>query len=106
MRRHCVQGGKLAEGLPRALRRAVKLDRVPDDLKPDLLFLAQLLDPLVAKAKAAAPDMPARAREAAKKIHQNEGKAYEVGVALVCLKDLGNQEAVHCGESLPPALLS
>lgn len=73
-----LQGGKLAEGLPRALRRAVKLNRVPDDLKPDLLFLAQLLDPLVARAKAAAPDLPARAREAARKIHEQEGDAYKV----------------------------
>ncbi len=95
MLHHCLQGGKLAEGLPRALRRAVKLDRVPDDLKPDLLFLAQLLDPLVARAKAAAPDMPARAREAAKKIHQNEGKAYEVSAAVFCVVDLGNVGPVH-----------
>ncbi len=73
-----MQGGKLAEGLLRALRRAVRLNRVPDDLKPDLLFLAQLLDPLVASAKAAAPDLPAKARAAAKKIHENEAQAYEV----------------------------
>ena len=77
-----MQGGKLAEGLPRALRRAVRLNRVPDDLKPDLLFLAQLLDPLVASAKAAAPDMPRRAREAARKIHDNEAQAYEVSTAV------------------------
>ena len=74
------QGGALAEGLPRALRRAVALDRVPNDIKPDLLFLARLLDPVAARLKAMAPDLPRMAANArGQQLEPQADKAYEVG---------------------------
>jgi hypothetical protein len=77
------QGGALAEGLPRALRRAVALDRVPGDIKPDLLFLARLLDPLAARLKALAPDLPAKARQARQQLEPQADKAFEVHPPLL-----------------------
>ncbi len=77
-----MQGTKLAEGLPNSLRRAVDLDRVPNDLKPDLLFLAGLLDPIVAKFVAIAPQLPEKAHAAVERIDREEEQAFEV---LPCL---------------------
>lgn len=74
---------KLAEGLPGSLRRAVELDRVPNDLKPDLLFLAQLLDPIVEKAKAVAPSLPEKAHQAVERIDREEEQAFEVRLPSV-----------------------
>ena len=78
------QGGALAEGLPRALRRAVALDRVPNDLKPDLLFLARLLDPVAARLKAMAPDLPRMAANARGQLEPQADKAYEVSSTVAC----------------------
>ena len=68
----------LAEGMPRALRRAVSRNKVPNDLEPDLLFLASLLDPLVEKIKAIAPDLPEKAQKAREQIEPAAEKAYSV----------------------------
>ncbi len=68
----------LAEGLPRSLRKAVSRNRVPNDIEPDLLFLASLLDPLVAKIKAMAPDLPEKAKKAREQIEPAAEKAYKV----------------------------
>ncbi len=74
----------LAEGLPRSLRKAVSKNRVPNDIEPDLLFLASLLDPLVEKIKAMAPDLPAKAQKAREQIEPAAEKAYKVCCLLVC----------------------
>ena len=73
-----VKGAMLAEGMPRALRRAVSRNKVPNDLEPDLLFLASLLDPLVEKIKAIAPDLPEKAQKARGQIEPAAEKAYSV----------------------------
>ena len=75
----------LAEGLPRSLRKAVKKNRVPNDIEPDLLFLASLLDPVVEKIKAMAPDLPAQAQKAREQIEPAAEKAYKVCCLLACL---------------------
>ena len=78
-----VQGAMLAEGMPRALRRAVSRNKVPNDLEPDLLFLASLLDPLVEKIKAIAPDLPEKAQKAREQIEPAAEKAYSVNSPIV-----------------------
>ena len=78
-----VQGAMLAEGMPRALRRAVSRNKVPNDLEPDLLFLASLLDPLVEKIKAIAPDLPEKAQKAREQIEPAAEKAYSVSRPVV-----------------------
>ena len=72
----------LAEGLPKSLRKAVNKNRVPNDIGPDLLFLASLLDPLVEKIKAMAPDLPAKAKQAREQIEPAAEKAYKVRLLL------------------------
>ena len=74
----------LAEGLPRSLRKAVNKNRVPNDIGPDLLFLASLLDPLVEKIKAMAPDLPAKAQKAREQIKPAAEKAYKVCCPPLC----------------------
>lgn len=64
--------------MPRALRKAVSKNRVPDDIEPDLLFLASLLDPLVEKIKRIAPDLPEKAAKAREQIEPAAEKAYSV----------------------------
>lgn len=73
----------LAEGMPRALRRAVSRNKVPNDLEPDLLFLASLLDPLVEKIKAMAPDLPQKAQQAREQIEPAAEKAFSVGFPVL-----------------------
>ena len=73
-----MQGAALAHGLPRALRRAVALNRVPADIQPDLLFFARLLDPICARFAALAPSLPERAKAARGQIEPQAEKAYEV----------------------------
>ena len=73
-----LQGAALAEGMPRALRKAVSKNRVPNDIEPDLLFLASLLDPLVEKIKRIAPDLPEKAAKAREQIEPAAEKAYNV----------------------------
>ncbi len=79
-----LQGAMLAEGLPRSLRKAVSRNRVPNDIEPDLLFLASLLDPLVEKIKAMAPDLPEKAKKAREQIEPAAEKAYKVQ-PLTCM---------------------
>ncbi len=74
----------LAEGLPRSLRKAVSKNRVPNDIEPDLLFLASLLDPLVERIKAMAPDLPAKAQKAREQIEPAAEKAYKVCFYIGC----------------------
>ncbi len=64
--------------MPRALRKAVSKNRVPNDIEPDLLFLASLLDPLVEKIKRIAPDLPEMAAKAREQIEPAAEKGYNV----------------------------
>lgn len=64
--------------MPKALRRAVSRNRVPNDIEPDLLFLASLLDPLMARIVKMAPDLPEKARQAREQIEPAAEKTYNV----------------------------
>ena len=81
--------------MPRALRKAVSKNRVPDDIEPDLLFLASLLDPLVEKIKRIAPDLPEKAAKAREQIEPAAEKAYNVREASLRTLNAPSRRTCH-----------
>jgi hypothetical protein len=61
----------------------VDLDRVPSDLKPDLLFMAHLLDPIVEKVRRFAPTAPEKAHKAVERINREEEQAFQVRLSVM-----------------------
>ena len=79
------EAGPLVEALPRALRRAVANDKVPNDLREDVLWLASIIEPHVARVKSEIAKLPQKADKALEKADQFVDNASKGGVLLFVL---------------------
>ena len=68
----------LVEALPRALRSAVRYNKVPNELREDVLWLASKIEPQVDKINAQIKQLPEQAHNIAEKIEPAAERASEV----------------------------
>lgn len=64
------EAGPLVEVLPRALKRAVQNNKVPNDLREDILWLASRIEPYVERVKAQIAKLPEQTEKALEKADQ------------------------------------
>ena len=72
------KAGPLAIKLPQAIRRSVQLNKVPNDLKPDLIRLADAIQPFAEKVQANADKLPGAAEKIRDQIVPTAEKAAKV----------------------------
>lgn len=72
------------EALPRALRRAVANDKVPDDLVQDILWLANRIQPYVQQLKKQIEKLPEQAEQVLDKTDEYVDRAAEVRPPSIC----------------------
>ena len=73
------EAGPLVEALPRALKRAVANDKVPNDLVQDILWLAARIEPHVEQWKAQIEKLPEQVEQALDQADDYVDQAAEVG---------------------------
>lgn len=74
------EAGPLVEALPRALKRAVANDKVPNDLVQDILWLASRIEPHVEQLKKQIEKLPEQAEEILDNAEEYVDKAAEVAL--------------------------
>ena len=73
------EAGPLIEALPKALKQAVKYDKVPKDLREDVVWLASIIEPYVGKLKKIVEkDLPEQTEKILDKADDYVDKASEV----------------------------
>lgn len=73
-----AEGPEIAEKLPKALKRACEIDRIPKDLQGDVLVIAEWLQKLLPKVKEAAAQLPEQAEQAKQRLEPAVDKASNV----------------------------
>ena len=78
------EAGPLIEALPKALKQAVKYDKVPKDLREDVVWLASIIEPYVGKLKKIVEkDLPEQTEKILDKADDYVDKASEVHFILL-----------------------
>lgn len=72
------EAGPLIEALPRALKRAVANDKIPNDLVEDVLWLAARIEPQVEQWKAQVAKLPEQTEKILDQAEDYVDKASEV----------------------------
>ena len=76
------EAGPLVEALPRALKRAVANDKVPNDLVQDILWLASRIEPYVEQVKAQLKKLPEQVEQLGEEAEKYVDQAAEVSLKL------------------------
>lgn len=77
------EAGPLVEALPRALKRAVANDKVPNDLRQDILWLAARIEPYVEQVKEQLKKLPEQAEQLTNEAEKYVDQAAEVNQSLL-----------------------
>ena len=92
------QAPELLDRLPRALRRAVELNKVPGDLERDVLALADWVEPLIPQLKERISQAPAQAQALADRAQPAVKQATQVrpGAGWQSQCECGCQQTLAC----------
>ena len=75
------EGPAIAENLPKSLRRAVEIERVPKDLRDDVRLIAEWLEQYMPQIKEIAQHLPETAEHVKEKVEPAVDHASKVSVS-------------------------